>query len=79
MKNNFAKNLRKIRKAQKLSREQLAKKARIGASTIYGYESGINEPTLTFLIILANTLGVSLDELVCAEERREKKKPYIRA
>lgn len=26
MKNNFAKNLRKIRKAQKLSREQLAKK-----------------------------------------------------
>lgn len=79
MGNNFAKNLKRIRKERNLSRGKLASMACVGVTTLYGYEAGNNEPTLTFLIAIANALGVSLDDLVFSEEKQEKKKPYIRA
>lgn len=47
-----------------LSIRQVAIKAGISSQTIYQWIWGINEPTLLYLICVADVLGLSLDELV---------------
>jgi len=58
-------NIKKLRKKQHLSQEQLAKKADITYSTLIKIESGNNaNPTLDTLTKLANVFKVKIDELV---------------
>lgn len=58
-------NVKKLRKKQHLSQEQLAQKAGITYSTLIKIESGLNKnPTLETLTKIANAFKVKIDELV---------------
>lgn len=58
-------NIKKLRKEQGLSQEQLAQKAGITYSTLIKIESGLNKnPTLETLTKIANTFNIKIDELV---------------
>jgi len=61
---SFGERLRALREFHGMSQRDLANAARIGRTTIAGYENGRNEPGLTNLHRLTAALGVSLDTLV---------------
>ena len=71
---DFAKNLRKFRKDKGYSQQKLAKILGYGYTAIANYESGRNEPSLDVLIVLAETLGVTLDELLGVEKNPEERR-----
>lgn len=56
--------LKELRKENKKTQLELAKKLNIAESTYCCYEKGINEPNLENLIKLADYYSVSLDYLV---------------
>jgi transcriptional regulator with XRE-family HTH domain len=58
-------NLRAIRTAQGLTREQLAVRAGISAKTIYRIERGIARPHHATLAVLATALGVDWEGERC--------------
>lgn len=59
------KNLKKIRLAKGLTREELHKRTGLTVSYIYKLERGLkNSPTLDVVIRLAKALEVSVDELI---------------
>lgn len=61
----LASNIKKLRKEQHLSQEELARKASITYSTLIKIESGLNKnPTLETLTKIAAAFEVKLDELV---------------
>ncbi len=61
----LATNIKKLRKKQNLSQEQLAQKAKITYSTLIKIESGLNKnPTLETLTKLSKIFKVKIDELV---------------
>jgi len=61
----LATNIKKLRKEQHLSQEELARKADITYSTLIKIESGLNKnPTLETLAKIAAAFGVKLDKLV---------------
>ena len=70
---DFAKNLREFRKRKGYSQKKLAKALNYGYTAIANYESGRNEPSLDTLMLLANTLDVSVDELLGLELKSEEK------
>jgi len=62
---DFRTNLRRLRKHEQLSQEQLAHACGwTGQSRISNYESGAREPTLADLFVLAKALKVSVSELI---------------
>ncbi|PIS40129.1 MAG: XRE family transcriptional regulator [Candidatus Nealsonbacteria bacterium CG08_land_8_20_14_0_20_36_22] len=62
---NLSQNLRKFRKAKKLSQEKLARLADVANNTIIKIEAGKNQnPTLDTLKKIAKAFEVSLDELI---------------
>ena len=61
---NFPTNLKKLRRANKLTQVRLAKESKLTRSMIASYEQGIAEPTFCNLIKIAKCLDVSLDDLV---------------
>jgi transcriptional regulator with XRE-family HTH domain len=62
----FGANVRRLRRAGDgtVSQEALAECARLHRTEIGKIEQGIVEPRLSTLVILANALGVTLDEMV---------------
>jgi len=60
----FGKNLEKIRKEKNLSLRELAHKADIDHSSIHRIESGVANPMLTMIIILARALEIDPAELL---------------
>lgn len=78
--NNLANNVIDLRKKQRLSQEQLAKKANIPRSTLTYIESGDSNPSLSNLVKLSSALQVSLEELISsphAQTRLVKAKDII--
>ena len=67
----FANNLRKYRKQKNMSQAELAKALNYGYTAIANYESGRNEPSFDCLIILAETLDITIDELLGVKPRTE--------
>lgn len=57
-------NLKKIRKEQKLTQSEVAKKLNIDYTTLGRYENGISEPNLKTLINLANIYHTTTDNLL---------------
>lgn len=53
-----------LRKQQGLTQQQLADKLNLSNKTISKWECGLGSPDLSNLPILADTLGVSVDELL---------------
>ena len=59
-----------LRKQQGLTQQQLADKLSLSNKTISKWESGSGSPDLSNLAILADALGVSVDELLRGELNR---------
>ncbi len=64
MKNTFAKNLRKYREEKKLTQRQLAEMAGITATSISSYENQAMSPSLEIVEKLAQSLDVSVVDLI---------------
>lgn len=64
MANNFAKNLKILRKIKGESQAELARIVSKGQTTIGNWETGLSEPNIEELVILSNFFGVSLDALI---------------
>jgi len=67
---NFPKRLLTTRKAQGFTQQSLADAVGMHVNQIKKYEAGTAQPTLTAMIKLAQTLHISLDELVFEEGER---------
>lgn len=59
----FRKNLRKLRKQQNLTQEELASKVRVSPTYIGFIEQGQRDPTIQTADKIARALGVSLSDL----------------
>ena len=60
----FAANLRRCRKAAKLTQEQLAAKTELHPTEISRLERGVREPRLGTIVRLARGLGVAAEKLI---------------
>ena len=61
---SIGRNIRKCRKAMKISQDQLADKIHVSTNYIGNLERGEKMPSLETLILLADALGVSADVLL---------------
>jgi transcriptional regulator with XRE-family HTH domain len=57
-------NLQRLRRAHKLSQEELADIAGLHQTYVSGIERGIRNPTITVIYRIADALGVEPEELV---------------
>jgi len=73
----FGANVRRVRtaKSPRVSQERLSDTTKLHRTEIGKIEQGIVEPRLTTLIILADGLGVTLDELVAGLWVPKERKP----
>lgn len=60
----FAMNLRTTREARGLSRFALSVQSGVNDRSIFNYEHGVNEPTISQAFRLAQALNVSLEQLL---------------
>jgi transcriptional regulator with XRE-family HTH domain len=60
----FGANLRRHRRAAKLTQEELAAKAKLHPTEISRLERGVREPRLGTIVRLARGLGVRAEQLV---------------
>lgn len=68
---NFGARLKRLRENKNLSVPQLAQRAGVGKVTIWELEcQKVRYPRVDTLILLADTLGVTLDELVGMTSKR---------
>ena len=64
MRNNFASNLKNIRREVGFTQEQIAKKADIARSTYIAYEQGHTIPDAITLKLMAEAFNVSIDDIL---------------
>lgn len=61
----IARNLKKIRQKQGISKDRLSKLADLSLNTVVNVESGVNSnPTIETLTRIAKALGVGVDDLI---------------
>ncbi|MDR3311086.1 MAG: helix-turn-helix domain-containing protein [Oscillospiraceae bacterium] len=60
----IAENIRRLRSEQNLTQEALADFLGVTAKAVSKWETGENYPDITLLSPIANTLGVTIDELI---------------
>lgn len=60
----FAENLKTLRIEHNLTQVDLAKIIGVSQTTIYFWETGTNEPTLSYLVRLASFFEITIDELI---------------
>ena len=68
MDNIFGKRLRELRKERNLGQVQLANELKVSKSIISLWENGLREPTLSYLIAIADYFCVTVDYLVGRKE-----------
>jgi len=56
-------NVRELREAKDVSQEEAAERARLHRTAWGKIETGKREPRFSTMLIIANTLGVTLDQL----------------
>ena len=61
----LGKRIKRYRLKAHLTQERLAEKADVATSTIAHAENGTSKPSLALLLNIANTLNITLDQLVC--------------
>ena len=75
MNNNFSKNLKKLRKENNLSQEQLAEELNVSRQAISKWESATAYPEMDKIITLCDKFQVNIDDLLykdVKEANREK-------
>lgn len=73
---SFAKNLRRIRKANLLTQDELAQKINVTRQAVSNWERGCSEPDIKTLIALAEALQVDANELIFG--RKAEYRPTLR-
>lgn len=63
MKSSFGDNLKALRLEKKLSQGKLAQMIGVTQQCVSEWENKNTEPTLTYLLLLADLFGVSIDTL----------------
>lgn len=61
-------NIATLRKSAKLTQEQLAEKCNVSRQAVAKWETGESEPTIERLIMLSNIFGVTVDEMIKANQ-----------
>lgn len=64
-------NLKLIREAKRLSREQVAQRCKISLGTYTNIEHGRSIPKLSTALLIAKVLGETVDRLFSIKEERE--------
>lgn len=64
--------LRKLRKEQQITQEDLAEKLNVSSRTISRWETGSNMPDISLLIEIADFFDVSIPEIINGERKSEK-------
>jgi len=67
---DFSQRLRQLRNTKHLTQEQVARKVGVTASMVSSYETDIRLPSYEVLIKIANLFGVTVDYLLCREDKR---------
>lgn len=62
--NSIGKNIRELRKEEKMTQGQLAKKLNVTQDTISLWELNKREPSVSNIIMLADLFGISTDSLL---------------
>ena len=57
-------SIRKYRKKEDISQEELAAKAKLDLTSVSEIESGLRNPSLKTIHKLANALGIKVNELI---------------
>ena len=70
---NLSSKLLELRKENKLSQEALGEKIGVSRQTVSKWERGEKSPDAEQLIALSKLYGISLDELVSGEKKKNKK------
>lgn len=68
---DIGKSIKKIREQRGLSQKQLADALFVSVQMVSGIECGIRQPSLNLALGMAKTLGVSVEELVGADNEKE--------
>ncbi len=69
--NSIGAKIKYYRVLNKISLTKLSNDANISKSTLFGLEEGHSNPTISTLINIANTLNISLNELIDSQENKK--------
>ncbi len=73
MKLNFAENIRKLRRENGFTQEQLAEKVGVSFQTVSRWETGVVYPDIELLPVLAELFETRVDELIgCTKNEKDK-------
>ena len=75
MTNDFGKILKEKRKKRCLTQKEFAEELGVSLHSVRNWETNLNEPSLSFLVWIADFFDCSLDELVGREDREFTKHP----
>ena len=64
MNNNFSENLKRIRKDNNISQEQLAEELGVSRQAISKWESSVSYPEMDKIITICNKYNVKIDDLL---------------
>lgn len=66
----FSQRLKQLRKDKRLTQAQVAQRIGVTASMVSSYETDIRLPSYEVLIRLADVFGVTVDYLLCRQNKR---------
>lgn len=66
----FSQRLKQLRNKKHLTQLQVANKIGVTASMVSSYETDIRLPSYEVLVNIANLFGVTIDYLLCREDKR---------
>lgn len=69
----LSENIKKYRKLNKMTQTDLAKKLKVGTSTVSSWELGSNKPLMDNVTKMANLWGVRLSDIIGEEDVKETK------
>lgn len=66
----FSRRLKRLRKDKHMTQAQVAQRIGVTASMVSSYETDIRLPSYEVLIRLADVFGVTVDYLLCRQDKR---------
>ena len=68
----FNEQIKRLRKENNLTQKEMAKKLNVTRQAISNWENNRNLPDFEIIILIAETFGVSLDELILGDKKMNK-------
>lgn len=67
---DFSQRLKQLRQDKHMTQAQVADKIGVTASMVSSYETDIRLPSFEVMVRIANLFGVTVDYLLCREDKR---------